>query len=285
MLTKTYLPILALLITLSACTMPAVQEPTADPAVVEQIVGGTLTAQAPATQESTPTLLPTETATLPTETLPPTATETVDTATPTITVVVSGFRDTLGSPAWRNELNDGQAFGLDNEGYQDDNTRIVIENGAMVLSSSSIYGYRGWRLTSKSPADVYLEAKFDVQSCSGADLYGIVYRAPDYVSGKGYYLGITCEGNFSVTKWTDAGSRSIITSTFDDAILSGSGQTNRLGIQMLDDDFYVHINNKLVTQFSDDSFSDGGHIGVFIAGGGNGNLRVSLDEIAYWNLQ
>lgn len=284
---KILIPMLVMLI-LAGCNLPAGQQPTANPTQVQEIVSSSLTAQAE-TQSALNTLTaetPTATQPAATETATPTITQpaVVMTQTPTITVVPAGFRDTLGDPDWRNNLDSGSAFGLDDTGYQDDNTRIVMKDGAMVLSSSSIYGYRGWRLTTSTPDDVYIEAKFDVVNCASADIYGLVYRAPDYASGQGYYLGVTCEGKFNVTKWTDSGSSTIISSITDEHINRGAGQTNRLGIQMVGSDFYVHINDNLITQFSDESFEEGGHFGVFIAGQGNGNLVVNLDEISYWIL-
>lgn len=284
MLKKSILLILVLLV-LSGCTMPTSPEPTADLTEVQDIVASTLTAQAEfLAQQGTPTVdLPVATLT-PSATLAPTATALLVTHTPTITVVPDGFRDTLGDPAWRDTLDDGAAFGLDEQGYQDDNTRIFMKDGAMVLSSSSLYGYRGWRLTTQSPANVYIEAEFIVDNCEDADLYGLVYRAPDYNSGQGYYLGLTCQGQFNVTKWTDSGSSTIVSAKTDEAIQAGPGQTNRLGIQMVGSDFYVHINDTLVSHFTDEAFTEGGHFGVFIAGQANGDLVVRMDEIAYWNL-
>ena len=289
MLKKLLIPMLVMLV-LSGCNLPAAQQTgTANPTDVQAIVSGSLTAQAATQADLSTQTAASATSTQPvaTETSTPTNTEpaVVLTETPTITVVPNGFRQTLGDPDWINRLDDGSAFGLDETGYQDDNTRIYMKDGAMVLSSSSTYGYRGWRLTTSSPTNVYLEAKFDVINCESADLYGVVYRAPDYATGQGYYLGVTCDGKFNVTKWTDSGSSTIISSMPDDSIRSGAGQTNRLGIQMVQNDFYIHINDVLVTQFTDDSFEDGGHIGVFIAGQGNGNLVVNLDEIAYWVLE
>ena len=289
MLIKKITPLLVLL-ALSGCSFPSQQEPTANPEVVEEIVSLTLTAQAlNIPDQSTPfSSLPTATVLVVTETSTPTITMepiTILSETPTITIVPAGFRDTLGSPTWQDTLDFGTSFGLDETGYQDDNTKIVMDDGAMVLSSSSTYGYRGWRLTSKSPANIYLEAKFDMESCSDADLYGLVYRAPDYSSGLGYYLGITCEGEYAVTKWTESGSSTIISSVSDPAILSGPDQTNRVGIQMMGNDFFIHINNSFITQFTDKAFENGGHFGVFIAGQGKGNLKVRMDEIAYWNLE
>lgn len=278
---------------LTSCNFPFQQ--IADPMTVEEIVAMTLTAELPAQAEQTPepvVVSPTTdeqpaSATM-TATISITETHTTtpsDTPTPTETVPPAGIKDTLGAPAWKNTLDDGNAFGLEGAGYEDDNTRIYIENGAMVLSSSSIYGYRGWRLTVESPDNIYLEARVNVQSCSGSDMYGLVFRAPDYGSGQGYYLGITCEGGYNVTKWTASGTSTVLPTTPTTFLQPGAGQTHDIGIHMVGTNFTIYINNSMVTQFSDASFSEGGHFGVFIAGQSPDAFLVRVEEMAYWNLE
>ena len=285
--------LLLLLFLLSACNLPT--RKTADPDQVAQMVEGTLTAQAGEivilqptnTVESQPEELPSETYTATvqnTETMTPTPQET---ATPTETFTPTISPDdpkvSLGQPAWKNTLDSGGSFGLDAAGYEDDYSRIKVANGVMELTSFSTYGYRNWRLTSQNPDDFYIEAIFTTQVCSGNDLYGIVMRAPDYSSGGGYYAGLTCNGQYNLSKITDSGTSYILSSTPDSNILSGPGQTNRLGILANRESLKIYINEKLITEISDSSYTDGGYIGAFIAGS-SGSLTVYMDEISYWNL-
>jgi hypothetical protein len=285
--------LILLIFLLSACNLPT--QKTADPDVVAQMVESTLTAQASQiviqevtnTSESQPEASPSETFTATvqnTETLTPTPEQTA-TPTETFTPTISPDdpKQTLGQPAWRNTLDSGGSFGLDAAGYEDDYSRIKVANGVMELTSFSTYGYRNWRLTSQNPDDFYIEAIFKTQVCSGNDLYGLVMRAPDYSSGGGYYAGLTCNGQYNLSKITDSGTSYIISNTTVGSILSGAGQTNRLGILANGESLKIYINEKLITEISDSSYTDGGYIGAFVAGS-SGSLTVYMDEISYWNL-
>ncbi len=271
---------------LTACNMPTTAI-TPDLDQVATIVEMTLTSQAQFTQPSSTQDVVTSTETIPAVIITPTPTETIEPSpsmTSTPTVPPTGFKETLGLPDWQDVFANGNSFGLDAAGYEDDNTKIIIYNGAMVLSNSSVYGYRGWRLTSKSPDDIYIEGKFNVQSCAGDDLYGLVFRAPDYSSGYGYYLGVTCNGKYNVTKWDTNGTSTILNSTADPSIKAGANQVNDIGIQNTGNTFTIYINNTMVTQFTDTTFPNGGHFGVFIAGQSPGAFTVRVEELAYWSL-
>lgn len=276
MLLKRLPLMVTLLIFLGSCNLPrAAQSPP--PEQVATFVAQTLAAQLSETPPATATLTPqaSETPIL----ITPTAS-----VTPTITALPGDPKIALGSPVWQNNLDSGSAFGLSGEGYQDDYTSISVSGGAMQLSSTSTVGWRGWRLCSQKPQNMYLEVTFRTRNCAGSDLYGLSFRSPDYNSGQGYYLGLTCDGRYSLSKWESNGSSSLINPTSNEAILAGPNQTNRLGIMANGSSLKIYINGKLLQELSDSAFGDGGHIGPFIAGY-SGNLSLEMDEIAYWNLQ
>lgn len=274
---------LILVILITACNVPQVQ-PTATISQneVETEVARQLSATAaqptqPGGETSQPQP-PTETPLPPTST--PTPTETA-TATPTLTPTLD-WKANLGTPAWQSTLDSPSAFFSSGNSYSDDYTTIIIAGGVMRLSSSSTFGYRGWRLTSKKPQNFYLEAKFNTISCSGNDTYGLVLRAPDYSSGYGYYYTLTCDGKYALTKWNDDGSAVVLDLTPGSSIRSGAGQTNTFGIWIRGSEIKLYANDVLLAELSDSAIPNAGHIGVFIAGR-SGGMTVELDEIAYWN--
>ena len=62
---------------------------------------------------------------------------------------------------------------------------------------AAVSGWMGWSLTfSQKPQNFYLDAVFTPQTCSGADVYGLVFRAPDTESG--YFFGVTCDGRYNL---------------------------------------------------------------------------------------
>ena len=172
-------------------------------------------------------------------------------------------------------------FGLQTP-YEDANSYFAVSNGVMVMKSFNTAGYRGWRLTSEVPANIYLQGIFNVKSCSGQDQYGLVLRAPDYGGGYGYYLGITCDSQYRLTRW-DSGGVNTIASGSDPAILGGTGQTNRLAIRAEGTTFKIYINDKMIKEVNDAAINNSGHYGLFVAGT-SGGLVVDVDEIAYWKL-
>lgn len=270
---------------LASCNLPQNQVLT-ESLQVETAVAETLTAQ-PA--------LPLETlqAEISTQPVDPTAGITpspeitatpTESPSPTATPLADDPAVALGDPTWERGMSNGTAFGIDDTGYEDESTRIVVANDVMTISSNSTIGFRGWRLTSPTPQNMYLEATFITRSCSGSDAFGIVARAKDYVSGQGYYFGINCDGQYGLSRWTDQGTSSVVSGKSDPIIRSGSGQTNRIGILIKENKLSLYVNGKLLETVEDSSIPDGGHIGVYISGY-SGNLTVDMDKIAYWDLK
>lgn len=281
-----------ILVLLAGCNLPG-RSTTPDSGAVATMVAATLNAGGitpaiPPTSAAGSTTIPTGAATpdLSTATLTPTITETpTQTITPTSTTDTSDPRNSLGSPSWKNTLDNGSAFGLGAGGYEDDYTRIGIGSGVMTLTSLTATGARGWRLTSQQPRNFYLEATFRTVSCSGADAYGLVFRAKDYSSGVGYYTNLTCGGNFGFSRWdTSATVSFLVSNTYSNFIQAGPGQTNRLGIMATDSHFRIYANGKLLQELDDSSFPNAGFIGVYTAGLTTAGATVELDEISLWNL-
>lgn len=276
-------------ILLSACNLPT-SEPSSSSDAIATRVASTLTAEINGANNplgtsvaATLTAMPTEPVSAPSSTLQPSetppATTTVpptETLTPTITPTLN-----LGAPTWRNTLDNGVAFGLQSP-YEDLNSAFSVANGVMVMKSFSSAGFRGWRLTSQSPANIYLQAILTTRNCSGGDQYGLVLRAPDYTDGQGYYLGLTCDSQYRFTRWDSSGVNSLAAGA-NPAILGGANQTNRLAIRAEGQTFKIYVNDQLIEEVNDSTFTGKGHFGVFTAGVSR-NLVVDMDEIAYWTL-
>lgn len=266
------------IILLSACGKKPSPEGTID--AVATSVQATLAAVPIDTQVVPP---PTETPIpqpTPTETLTPVATET-QTATPT--VVTEDYRNTLGVAAWSDSLDNCSTFGLCTP-YEDDYSKVYVSAGSMLMQSKATQGFRIWRLTYPRPQNMYLEATFKTQACSGADLYGLVFRAKDYSSGQGYYLGFTCDGRYGLSRWDSSGVTSVFGLTQSDAINAGSNQSNRIGVIANGDTFRVYANGKFIQEIKDSGISAEGHVGVYLAAQETAGFTVELAEIAYWNL-
>jgi hypothetical protein len=219
-----------------------------------------------------------------TTTLTPTVTVTPEnTATPTITMTVEDFKSSLGPPTWKDSFETSTSFfqkGINS--YEDDHTRIGIANGVMTLSSFTSKNWLGWRLTYPLIKNFYLEAEFRPKTCSGKDQYGLVYRAPDYESGFGFYLAFSCDGQYNLTRLDDGGTVTVINWTSSADILSGSDQTNRMGILAAGSDFSFYANGKKIKEVTDSHLESAGHFGPFISYSDTPNFTYDMDNITYW---
>jgi hypothetical protein len=257
---------------------------------VSTTVAATLTANplAVPSQPVTPVPPATSTATpvTPTATDTPKPTSTPEfTSTPTFTSTPDDITSSLGQPTWKSTFDNSSAFfqkGVNS--YEDDHTRFVIANGVMTINSFGSPNWVGWRLTYPTPKNFYLEAYFHTQECSGKDRYGLVFRAPDYESGNGYYYGFACDGSYSLSRSTDSGNATPVSWTSSDVILAGSGQTNRMGVWITGDTIKLYANGKLLQELVDPGILDAGHFGAFIAYAVTSNFTVDMDNIAYWNM-
>jgi len=281
---KIILVLMLSMMLLSACSPRSAPTPEVD--AVATAVQATLDAQptwtpVPVTDTPEPVA-----ATFTPDAPTPTETPTVFfTETPTLTPTVSSEDPLsyLGQPAGRDTLDTGAGFGIDANGYEDDYTRITVSEGSMFIHNSSTIGWRGWRVRPPQLRNAYIEGTFTTHGCEGGDQYGLVFRAPDYTSGRGYYFALTCDGRFNLMRWTDDGTSAVINNTSSDAIRAGSGQVNRVGIMMRDSNLRLYVNGRIVQEINDDALKDGGFYGVFVSGV-SGTMVISLDEIAYWNL-
>lgn len=274
---------------LAGCGIPTGETPNAQTTPPVDEVATAVSQQLTALPTNTPLPLPSATEVVPSATLPaPTAPPTLTPVPPTLTPAVSATVDSedprasLGDPSWRNPFDSGRGFGL-NEPYEDDNTRFAVENGRMVMTGRKANGWHGWRLTSPAAQDYYLEALMHTRDCTGSDEYGLVVRAPDFDSGKGYYYGITCDGRYTFGRWINDGVADVIDLTQHAAINAGGNQDNRIGIKASGGRFTLYANGKMLQEIQDNSFTEAGYFGVWIAANRTAGLTVEVDEMARWD--
>ena len=276
---KSALVIFLIILIASSCNLPYSQPAAPTPDIVATQVATLLTQPAtPAVAVDTPAVsIPTAEATAtpsPTATSAPTATSTTSPEDP---------RTLLGAPDFTDTLDSGKSFGLDSKAYDDDYTFIRVENGALVLTSRYATGFRGWRTGGAKLGNAYLEAKVHVGECAANDMYGLVFRSPDFI--KGYWFQVTCNGSWSLGYWNgDEYTGLADGANPGGALLTGSNQTNRLGVWTSGSQIKLYINGKLVTEVNDSSQTDPGSYGAVIASFNTPNLTISIDEFAYWKL-
>ena len=140
-------------------------------------------------------------------------------------------------------------------------------------------------LTFSHPAqNFYIEAVFNTQTCSGADTYGLVFRAPNTDSG--YFFSVTCDGKYGLhaSDFTKNNDSPTVNLTSSSAIHPGSNQTNRLGVMANGDMISLYANGILMHEITDSSFTDKGNFGVLIAANATAGFTVKMEEISLWKL-
>ncbi len=293
MQTRKILPLLALLL-LSACNLPNRPiQPSSDHAIetqVSQLLTTQPTTPAPpvitATPEAPQPAANTATIAVPATTAPtptniPSFTPVPTRAQPAPTLPSGDPRNSLGAPTWHDSLETAKAFYL----YENDNTKVTQDNGALVLTGKLANGWMGWSLTFSHPAtNFYIEATFTPQQCSGTDLYGLVFRSPS--TDAGYFFGVTCDGRYNLhaRDFKENTDTTLVELTANSAIQAGSNQTNRLGILANGDKLGLYANGILLDEITDSTYSAEGDFGALVAANETPDFSVHMEEISLWKL-
>lgn len=275
MIAKKILPLILAVLLLAACNLPT--RPIDTPTPTVDLVA-TQIANLLATQESVTRNAPLATQPpSPTPSATPEATPTPPPA-PTPTTNPSDPASSLGDPTWKDSLDTAKNFYL----FENDQTKVEAEDGALALTGRNANGWLGWSLTyAQNPSDFYLEATFRTRTCAGSDLYGIVFRASK--ENAGYFFGVTCDGRYNLT-YRDLNNdiqKELISIKAASAIQAGSDQINRLGVFAQGDKISLYINGYLIDEVTDSTRSSG-YFGAFVAANQTAGFRADLDQIKLW---
>jgi hypothetical protein len=280
-ITLTILILLTLL--LAGCNLPTQSMQTPTPAEADAVatqVSQLLTANPTFTVEQ-PSATPAPSQTPEPAASPTPQAEATGAPAPTATLISGDPRSSLGEPTWRDNLDTSDSFSYL---YENEGTRVSHEPGALVLTGRTPNGWLGWTLTFKQqPQNFYLEGTFNTGACSGGDMYGLVFRAPD--ADGGYYAGFTCDGRYNLhaRDFTDGSDKQIIALTSHSAIQTGP-TTNRIGIMVNGDKIGLYANGTLLQEVTDTTFTEKGYYGPLVAGNATTDFTVRLDEILLWTL-
>ncbi len=184
----------------------------------------------------------------------------------------------LGAPDWRDNFSTDDYWYL----LDDDNYEFKIEEGHMLMRAKQVAANEEWGLSSSGDlTDFYLEATFTTGgTCSGLDRYGFLFRAPE--PSEGYVLGVSCNGRYRLYAW-DGEYNALEEWTSSGHIMTGPNQTNKIGVMVRGNEIRIFINRMLVAEFTDVTF-DEGRFGLLIGAPESENLKIFVEEIAYWDL-
>lgn len=183
-----------------------------------------------------------------------------------------------GPPHWFDDFND-RKYWNPNPGP---NASFEISNGRMTMTSHRTDGYDSWILSAPDVANGYIEASFTTGTqCAGYDRYGLVVRSD---VDTGYFIGVSCNGQWSVRKWSGKFWTLYTGWKESGAIRQGHSQANVVGVYMDEEVLTVYINGtKIYSTKLDNKYYHSGRFGVFIAAQSTQDLQIYVEEMGMWS--
>lgn len=186
----------------------------------------------------------------------------------------------LGAPTLRDTLDADDRWNL----FEDKHAAMTLEGGHITLTSKETIGFDSWTVTAGTLGDATIEAIFTTgPACSGYDRYGLIVRSETINTG--YFLGISCNGYFSIRQWNGRKWEMLAPWTLGVGINTGPDQTNHVVVVMSGNTLSLFVNGQLQATVTDKAkpIYGGGRFGPFIAAQDTKNFTVYLEEIAYWS--
>ena len=196
----------------------------------------------------------------------------------------------LGDPKMEDSMNGGNIGDWttpDGELPDDDYIRMRVD-GAKFYVTGKNAGWTTWYFAWRSMADFYLEATFNSGDCSDGDMYGLIIRGPEHMSGVsyGYVVAFTCDGQYTVFRLDGADPYTtvdLVSLTESENVYSGANQQNIMGIRAEGDTLTIYANGYQIAQVTDSRYDDGRY-GLFVSPALTTNYTYRVVHMAYWLL-
>jgi hypothetical protein len=223
---------------------------------------------------------------------PPSATSSTQTATvafPTLLPTSTFTPIPTKSPAPALSFNPGSEIFSDDFSRELRWTPAELAPGGLSLSEERLFisvRQSNSLYMAISPADpvpnAYIEVDVRPELCTANDEFGIVFRVNE--GFEHYRFTLTCMGEARVVGVIEGIERVLIASSPSTAIFPGPYLTNRLGVQMENDQFRFYINGEEV--FSDRDLSlPKGRFGLLVRARQSGQTTASFDNFSVRILQ
>jgi hypothetical protein len=164
------------------------------------------------------------------------------------------------------EIKDGQLVGIDHE----------PEEKKTYYSETRMRQF----------ANAYVEVTATNGDCIGKDSVGIVIRIDAESLPSGYTFEVSCDGSYRLRNLQSTPPKGILIDwTPSDAINAGGFATNRLGFWGYWGKFYLFVNNQLVGEYFDSSYTAGGDgFAVYVRASQTYDLSATFDDFALWDI-
>jgi hypothetical protein len=203
------------------------------------------------------------------------------TPSPTATFAPADIRSRLGEPTWREEFAGTDAYNWYT--YEDKRVRFQASDGKLNMMAFEPNNELGWALSAyELDAKFYAEMDFTPLTCGERDRYGLLI-SPTKKANRSYMFDFSCDGQYSFWIWDGVAEEftSLIPWTKSEFIRPGANRTNRLGLLVDGNKFYLYANGNLLTQKTNDRF-DKIYLGIMIGGQKTKNFTVISESLSYW---
>jgi hypothetical protein len=147
--------------------------------------------------------------------------------------------------------------------------------------------YTWWSSTDTASGNVYTEVSATNGDCIGRDSLGMVIRVDRDANAGGYSIEVSCDGAYRFRLHQVGGDQvDFIDWTESDAIHTGPGATNRLGLWGYEARFHLFINGQEVAEYWDTSYRHTyGTFALYTRASQTYDLPGTFDDFAYWNIE
>jgi hypothetical protein len=228
-----------------------------------------------ATSLPSPTLLP------PTETpAPVTQTPAATSLPPTPTPFSGDPAVVLGRPSGLDTFDTANNWTL----YDNACFKSEIANGVFVMTAKGLAQASCWEVSWPVVQNYYVETLVQMPAaCQAEDRFGLFFRSPDNLSG--YLFGLTCDGRYGMNAWDGQTTTVLVEPTANASILTGPGQSNRLGVVASGGTYALYANGALLQVLQDYTFAGAGRLGYYVRAATETGFAVQYDNLGVWLLE
>lgn len=162
---------------------------------------------------------------------------------------------------------------------------ILWERGRMVATDNAADGFLWWSTSGLTAGDFYAEITAEVEDCRGKDAYGLAARIGGGNYDRGYTLEISCDGQYRMRKFISGAAPEVMLEwTASDAIESGSGSSNRLGLLADGPELVGFVNGQALEPVKDEAYVFG-NFGLFSEADDSPSLTAAFSDFTLWHLE
>jgi hypothetical protein len=119
-------------------------------------------------------------------------------------------------------------------------------------------------------------------NCDGGDHFGLNFRAVN--DGTQLLFGITCDGRYRLQERQNGAARLLVLPTPSDAVKTGPGAVNELGVRGEGKQISLYVNRQFLTRVEVTALTKG-RFGAYANSAATADLTARFDNFIAWGMQ